>query len=169
MTSDGLKLTELPIHTLTPEAFAPYGTVIPPMEDGLPFGPQDAQLDLTGGTPRFYAMRVPARGLVVKQITRHRHVTQSLASVGGHDWCVAVAPPLDLDREDAEPRLEDIKAFRVPGDVAIMLYKGSWHAGPMFEGEEQSFFNLELADTNIVDHHTCKLVERYGTALRLVG
>ncbi len=68
-----------------------------------------------------------------------------------------------------EPRLEDIKAFRMPGDVAMMLYKGSWHAGPMFEGEEQSFFNLELADTNLVDHHTCQLVERYGAALKLVG
>ncbi len=38
MISAGLKLIELPICTLTPEAFAPYGTVIPPMEDGMPFG-----------------------------------------------------------------------------------------------------------------------------------
>jgi hypothetical protein len=48
-----------------------------------------------------------------------------------------------------------------------MLHKGSWHAGPLFTDAQQSFFNLELTDTNQVDHHTCNLVERYGCALRL--
>jgi ureidoglycolate lyase len=82
--------------------------------------------------------------------------------VGGKAWFVAVAAP-----SGAEPRIEDIKAFRIPGDRAIMLYKGTWHAGPHFEGEPQSFFNLELADTNVVDHDTCKITERYAQALRL--
>jgi ureidoglycolate lyase len=48
-----------------------------------------------------------------------------------------------------------------------MLHKGTWHAGPLFEGAAQSFFNLELADTNVVDHHTCDLTASYGFALRL--
>ena len=161
-------LQDLPVLELTAETFAAFGTVIPPMEDGVPFGPGDAELDLAKGTPRFYCMRVPARGLMVRQITRHRNVTQALASSGGHDWWLAVAPPKDLDVADAEPALADIRAFRIPGDTAVMLFAGTWHAGPLFEGAEQSFFNLELADTNVVDHHTCKLTERYGVALRLV-
>jgi ureidoglycolate hydrolase len=159
---------DLAVLELTAESFAPFGTVIPPTEDGVPFGPGDAQLDLSNGTPRFYCMRIPARGLLVKQITRHRRVTQALASSGGKDWWLGVAPPKDLDVADAEPALEDIRAFRIPGDTAVMLFASTWHAGPLFEGEEQSFFNLELADTNVVDHHTCKLTERYAVALKLV-
>jgi ureidoglycolate lyase len=160
-------ISELPVLDVTPEAFAPFGTVIAPKEDGTPFSDADGKLDLSRGTPRFYAMRLPARGLTVKQITRHTRVTQTLASAGGHPWFIAVAPPSKLDDETAEPAIQDIKAFRIPGDYAIMLYKGTWHAGPHFEGKDQSFFNLELADTNVVDHQTCKLTERYGRALLL--
>ena len=153
---------DCPVLDLTPDAFAPFGTVIAPEDDGAPFSQADAQLDLSGGRPRFYAMRVPPRGLLVKQITRHIRTTQVLASVGGKAWFLVVAAP-----SVAEPKIEDPKAFRIPGDRAIMLYKGTWHAGPHFEGEPQSFFNLELADTNVVDHDTCRLTERYGQALRL--
>jgi ureidoglycolate lyase len=161
------RTVDLPILELTPERFAPYGSVIAPTADGAPVRVEDASLDLSAGRPRFYAMRLPARGLTVTAITRHRRVTQALASVGGHTWFLAVAPPLAIDDPAAEPRLDDISAFRIPGDVAVMLHKGAWHAGPLFEGGEQSFFNLEFADTNDTDHHTSNLVARYGCALRL--
>ncbi len=157
----------LMVQDLTPEAFKQFGTVIAPEEDGMPFSEDQAQLDLSGGTPRFYAMRIPPRGLLVKQITRHVRTTQTLASIGGHTWFLAVAAPSKLDDPNAEPKVEEIKAFRIPGDCAVMLYKGTWHAGPHFDGEPQGFFNLELTDTNIVDHHTCKLTERYGVALQM--
>ena len=161
---------ELSVEPLTAEAFEVFGTVIPPTEDGVAFGPADAQLDLGSGTPRFYAMRIPGRGLEVERITRHRLCTQALASVGGHPWVMAVAPPLDLDVADAAPTLDHIKAFLIPGHVAVMLHKGTWHAGPLFPtGSELSFFNLELADTNVVDHHTVDLRQTYGSSLRLVG
>lgn len=165
---EGALVATLRVEALSPEGFAPFGTVMAALDDGVPFSAHDAQLELTEGTPRFYTMRIPGRGLEVRQITRHRHVTQALASAGGREWVIAVAPPYDLDQADAEPALEDIRAFRVPGDVAIMLRRGTWHAGPLFEGTEACFFNLELSDTNLTDHHTCKLARRYGTVLRLV-
>jgi len=165
----GFKIMGLKAQELKPENFAPFGTVIAPEDDGAPLEGQMSPLDLSGGTPRFYAMRLPPRGLIVKQITRHVRTTQALASVGGHTWFIAVAPPSRLDDPNAEPRVEDIKAFRVPGDRGVMLHKGTWHAGPHFEGGSQSFFNLELMDTNLVDHHTCKLTERYGQALQIVA
>lgn len=158
---------QLAIEAITPESFAPFGTVMAPADDGVPFGVDDAELDLTQGTPRFYTMRIPGRGLEVSAITRHRRVTQALASAGGHEWVIAVAPPLDVDVRDAAPAVEDIRAFLVPGDTAIMLATGTWHAGPLFEDDERSFFNLELADTNIVDHHTCDLAGHYGVVLAL--
>ncbi len=64
--------------------------------------------------------------------------------------------------------MEAIRAFRIPGDVAVMLLRGAWHAGPLFEAAEASFFNLELSDTNVTDHWNCDLVGRYGVALRVV-
>jgi ureidoglycolate hydrolase len=163
----GFEIVSLAAQELTPKAFAPFGTVIAPEDDGAPPEGQEPQLDLSAGTPRLYAMRLPPRGLLVKQITRHVQTTQALASVGGHSWFIAVAPPSALDDPNAEPRVEDIKAFRIPGDRAIVLHKGTWHAGPHFEGNSQSFFNLELMDTNVTDHHTCRLTERYGQALRI--
>ena len=37
----------------TPESFQEFGQVIEASPDGDEFGPADAQLDLTSGTPRF--------------------------------------------------------------------------------------------------------------------
>jgi ureidoglycolate lyase len=152
------------VNRLTPESFAPFGQVIAPVDDGGRFGPSDAQLDLSRGTPRFYIMRLPRRGLRFHAITRHRQVTQCLAAVGGKSWFIAVAPPAKVDDPNALPALNDIRAFKIPGDVAIKLHRGSWHAGPFFEDDEISFFNLELADTNEADHQTCHLDKQYGVA-----
>jgi ureidoglycolate hydrolase len=147
-------------------AFAPFGDFIPQTEDGVPFCAADAKLDLSQGTPRFYVMRLDARPMTFTRITRHLKVTQCLAAVGGKPWLIAVAPPQDGDA--AEPALADIKAFVVPGDAAIKLHKGTWHAGPFFEGRELGFFNLELADTNVTDHQNSYLDKRFGVALKLV-
>lgn len=164
-----IDIRDLPAMPLTPQDFAPFGTVVAPMRDGIPLGPLDAALQLGTGTPRFYCMRLPNRGLQVRRITRHRQVTQVLASAGGLPWMLAVAPPPDEDAADAEPKLGAIRAFRIPGDVGVMLLRGAWHAGPLFEADEASFFNLELSDTNLTDHWSCDLTQRYGVALQVVG
>ncbi len=157
------------VEPLTSEGFAPYGTVIAPTDDGVPFGPDDAVLDLTQGTPRFYTMVIPGRGFEVSAITRHRLVTQTLASAGGHEWVIAVAPPGDVSNPAAQPDPDNIRAFSIPGDSAIMLDTGTWHAGPLFAGGERAFFNLELADTNIVDHQSCDLGESFGFVVDLMA
>jgi ureidoglycolate lyase len=154
------------ITELTPETFAPFGQLIEPTEDGVPFGPNDAQLVFGTGIPRFYIMRLPRKGLVATQITRHRQVTQCLASVAGKPWYIAVAPPGNVEDDNAEPTLSEIRAFRIPGTVAIKLNVGTWHAGPYFEDDAISFFNLELSETNIDDHQSCYLDRRYGVQLR---
>ena len=162
-TTSAVSVRKIAVNRLTPETFAPFGQVIAPTEDGTPFGAHDAALELSRGTPRFYIMQLPRRGLRFKQITRHREVTQCLAAVGGKSWFIAVAPPGGLEDPKAQPALEEIRAFKIPGDVAIKLHRGSWHAGPFFEDDEISFFNLERADTNEVDHQTCYLEQEFGT------
>ena len=46
--------------------------------------------------------------------------------------------------------------FRVPPGHFLKMHAGCWHAGPLFEPhvEFMDFYNLELADTNVVDHNT---------------
>jgi ureidoglycolate hydrolase len=168
ITSVPVPVRDIPLIALTPETFAPFGAVIAPLTESERETWPAPPLDLSAGTPRFYAMRLGARPLEVRRITRHRRVTQSLASVDGSDWFMLVAPPVGLDVPAAEPALEDIRGFLIPGGVAIMMYRGTWHAGPLFVGPEASFFNLELADTNVTDHQSCDLVARYGIALRPV-
>ena len=154
-------------EAITPESFAPFGRVIVATEDGIPAGAIDAALDLSQGRPRFYIMALKHRPLVVSGLTRHRMVTQVLASVGGHSWLLTVAPPAPRDDPDALPAAEDVRAFSIPGDRAVLLLRGCWHAGPFFHGDTMAFFNLELADTNIADHQTCALLPYFGHELRL--
>jgi ureidoglycolate hydrolase len=157
---------DLPARPITQLAFAPFGDLIAPIEDGIPFGATDAKLDLTQGTPRLYIMRLPRKGLVLRQITRHRGVTQCPSALGGKSWLLAVAPPKNFDDLKAEPALEDIAGFLIPGNVAVKLHRGTWHAGPYFEDDEINFLNLELSNTNEVDHQNSYLTERFGFALR---
>src|SRR5471032_2200520 len=147
-------------------AFAPFGQVIAPSTDGAPFGPSDAQLVLTNGTPRLYIMRLKQRGLAFDRITRHVRVTQCLAAVGGGEWLLAVAPPLAPDDRAAMPEPASIQAFRISGPVGIKLHRGTWHAGPFFTAPEMDFLNLELADTNEADHVNCHLGRDHGVTFR---
>lgn len=142
---------------LTPEAFQPFGQVIMATEDGKVFDEKDAQLVLDRGIPRFYIMRLPARGLSFTRITYHAQCTQCLGSLQGQSWFIAVAPP--------SPQLdvEQITAFQIPGDRFIKLEVGTWHAGPLFQRQPFiDFYNLELSDTNITDHTSLDLIKAFN-------
>ena len=80
----------------------------------------------------------------------------TLGSLGGKEWLIGVAPAGDLG-DDARPRVEEIAAFRVPGDRLIKLHVATWHAGPHFVHDECLFFNLENRDTNRRDFHAVPL------------
>ncbi len=143
---------------LDPAAFAPYGAVLAALPDGAPAAQVDAPaLDLSRGAPRFYVMQLHDRPGRFDRITRHQAVTQCLAAVGGGTWWLAVAPPDGPDDDAARPDESRLTVFEIPGHVAVQLHRGTWHAGPFFAAGEMSFFNLELADTNVVDHHTVPL------------
>lgn len=151
-------LQQLPAQPITAESFQTYGQVIFASEDGKPCDQEDARLSLEQGIPRFYIMRLQQKGRRFSRITRHVRCTQCLGSLEGKDWLIAVAPP----NEAAEPSLKDLAAFRIPGNCFIKLEVGTWHAGPYFDHEWVDFYNLELSDTNVIDHETCNLVNRFG-------
>lgn len=165
-TAEAASTVERRVLTAEPiseEAFAPFGHVIVATEDMVPAGAIDAALDLSGGQPRFYIMRLDHRGYDVNGITRHAAVTQVLAAVGGKPWLLCVAPPVEGDKPDPAA----IRAFSIPGDVAVLIHKGGWHAGPYFHDKEMGFFNLELIDTNVVDHFTVNLGRTFGYNFRI--
>lgn len=59
-------------------------------------------------------------------------------------------------------------ACRVPPGVFIKLNVGTWHAGPLMDdGASVAFYNLELSDTNVVDHQT-HVYARDGQRFELV-
>ncbi|NEP09706.1 MAG: Ureidoglycolate hydrolase [Symploca sp. SIO1A3] len=143
-------IVQLPANPVTKENFRQYGQVIFASENEKPYDFEDAQLNLENGTPRFYIMRLQKKGRKFESITRHSQCTQCLGSLEGKDWFMAVAPP----NEAEEPVLEAISAFQIPGNCFIKLEVGTWHAGPYFDHDFVDFYNLELSDTNVVDHFT---------------
>jgi ureidoglycolate hydrolase len=168
MNDAGISLRQhmLDVRELTEEGFAPYGQVISALRTGgqgsesredPETSPREAQLVLGNGEPRLWIMHLPHVGLGFSRIARHRRVTQCLGSLGGKEWLIGVAPPGDLADDDACPRVEDIVAFRVPGDRIIKLHIATWHAGPHFVHDECLFLNLENRDTNKRDFHAASL------------
>ena len=151
----------LRVQAATEAGLAPYGTLVQPAEDGAPLAADDARLDLGRGTPRFYIMRLRSRPLSVSRITRHRRVTQCLAALRGEEWMLVLAPPGDPDDPAAQPDRTQLAAFRFSGPQAVILHRGTWHAGPLFTAPEVDFINLELTDTNEVDHSTVALDRSY--------
>ena len=155
--SNALTLKSLKAEWITPEGFKPYGQMISASPDGKAFDKEDAQLNLNQGIPRFYIMRLEEKGRKFSRITRHTQCTQCLGSLAGKDWLMAVAPPSETD----EPNLEQLAAFRIPGNCFIKLEVGTWHAGPYFDHEFVDFYNLELSDTNVVDHFTHNFIKSH--------
>ncbi len=149
---------------ITAETFAPFGQLILPQSDDVPFGSQDAQLQLSAGIPRFYIMALHRRGRRFHTITRHSGCTQCIGSLEGKTWFLGVAPP----SEAPQPSLDKITVFKIPGSCFVKLDIGTWHAGPYFDAETVNFYNLELSDTNVVDHTTCNLLTAYATEFEIV-
>ncbi|MEH2323865.1 MAG: ureidoglycolate lyase [Nostoc sp.] len=156
---------ELQAQWVTSENFRRYGQVIFASLDGKAYDVEDAQLNLQNGIPRFYIMRLEKRGRKFHKMTRHLQCTQCLGSLSGKDWLIAVSPP---NNDVNEPALEKIAAFRILGNCFIKLHEGTWHAGPYFDHEAIDFYNLELADTNVVDHFTHDFLNSHQLEFEMV-
>jgi ureidoglycolate hydrolase len=156
---------QLQAELVTVENFRRYGQVIFPSTDGKAFDAEDAQLNLQNGIPRFYIMQLHRRGRKFHKITRHVQCTQCLGSLAGKDWLIAVCPP---HNELNEPVLAEIAAFRITGNCFIKLEVGTWHAGPYFEHEFVDFYNLELSDTNVVDHFTYDFLKTHNLEFEMI-
>ncbi|MEY2833387.1 MAG: hypothetical protein RLZZ574_2646, partial [Cyanobacteriota bacterium] len=50
----------------------------------------------------------------------------------------------------------------------IKLEVGTWHAGPYFDHPAVDFYNLELSDTNIVDHFTYDFATKQNIKFEII-
>lgn len=159
-----LLIEQLPAIAINKSNFKPFGELITPSPDGKAFDDSDAVLNLNNGIPRFYIMHLEHRGRTFDRITRHHRCTQCLGSLGGKEWLIAVCPP----SKASEPDLNRLSAFRIPGNCFIKLNIGTWHAGPYFDDEAIDFYNLELSDTNIIDHFTYNFATKQNLKFKIV-
>ncbi|MEA5509064.1 ureidoglycolate lyase [Crocosphaera sp. UHCC 0190] len=154
----------LPALAINSDNFQAYGQLITPSQHGKLYDETDAQLNLKNGIPRFYIMHLEKRGRQFDRITRHCQCTQCLGALEGKEWFMAVAPP----SEQNYPDLTQLKAFKIPGNCFIKLNVGTWHAGPYFDHDEVDFYNLELSDTNVVDHFTYNFLKEEHLTFEIV-
>ena len=133
------------------------GTLLRPQDDPALFGAADADLYFdAAGQPRFYVMRIRRRPPVLKAMTRHRRVSQCLASADAKTWWLAVAPSTE---PGCPPTTSSIALIRFQPGEAFKLHPGTWHAGPFVQEQSALFFNLELTTTNEDDHNSLRLGE----------
>lgn len=137
--------TALPIHTtrvipaqtVTPETFKPFGVVL--TSEGrqrLPINTYGASFDLyregfeSDQPIEWFIVNGTYRGLDVLFLERHQQLTQTFIPVGGKPFYTIMAPP-GAREENGFPALSELRAFYVPGDVAIQIHRGTWHENPM--------------------------------------
>ncbi|GJD97562.1 ureidoglycolate lyase [Methylobacterium iners] len=116
----------LAIQPMTPEAFAPFGTLLEAPVGGLR---QDGAARLENTRPGVPANLALVRSLPfaetmpLRALERHPHSSQTFLPLGGGDYLVVVAP----DR-DGRPDPDALLALRVPGHLGVHYRAGAWHA-----------------------------------------
>ena len=144
---DDIRVLRLTVQDLTPEAFAPYGDVSTPTSS--------FRLDFSNQPASFCLVLIEYRPLHLLFFARHLYTTQAYVPLGRAESVLVVAPPSDLLDAEAVPDLTRAAAFRLTGDAAINLHRGTWHRTPMPLGASADFMVLDregtLDDLDLVD------------------
>jgi ureidoglycolate lyase len=152
-----MKLVSQPI---SPEAFAPHGTVVrAPAEIGRnPY--YDALLSTrpaaraTLSASRALPQVLPLTGTVME---RHRFSSQTFFPLDVARYVVIVAP----DGSGGMPDMARARAFMVPGDTAITYAADSWHH-PMIALDRPACFSVLMwRDGTDADMQTVTLDEPF--------
>lgn len=145
---------------LTAKAFAPYGEVISTA------GRESLGYDLYGDRDDNFVAgslesdhhvevlltRQHIREYRINFLERHFEIAQAFIPLGGNPFLCVVARP-DAPEEHGLPRLDEVRAFWVPGDAGLTLHRGTWHEPP---------FPLSSGATMVVTSHRA-LTEALGS------
>ena len=126
-------LVPLAVQPLTPQAFAPYGTVIEaPVGAGRPINGgnaqrfdlvSDLQLGTANGRPMLALFRAEARRFPhqVTEMERHAFGSQTFVPLGERRFVIVVAPGGE------PPAAAALAAFITDGLQGVTLAPGTWH------------------------------------------
>lgn len=144
-------IVELPVALCTPESFAPFGQVLQ-----LPGGQSQhkwsstktwsADFSIDGKMEVMFARFSPIPRHFTK-VERHFSVTQTFIPLGDAPAVTVFAPPTG-DDNDTPPDPSAFRALLVPGNMAIMMYRGVWHSGRFLVKPEPGEFVI------LTDEHT---------------
>ncbi len=120
------RLRTIPVLSLEPSAFAPFGTV-----HAAPPGPgrrwDDAALGWQGGlAPSLSLLHLeptPPEALVVRTLERHPRTSQTFLPLEVGRWLLVVAP----DAAAGGPDPERARAFLAGPGVAVTYALATWH------------------------------------------
>ncbi|CAN5153093.1 ureidoglycolate lyase [soil metagenome] len=151
----------LTAQPLTPEAFAPYGTVLQvPVGAGRPINAgtterfelvDDLQLDAAGGRPLLALFRAQRRRFphALRELERHALGSQTFVPLGERRFVLVVAPA------GQPPTAATLAAFITDGRQGVVLAPGTWHHA-LLAVDAWDFVVLERA-ADRVDCELCRL------------
>lgn len=120
-----MRTVTLPIKPVTPEAFAPFGRLLPP-KGPRSFGRNNMDAWILPfrheGPVRMQIVRYHAKPLVVSLIERHLHVTETRQPIDGARCVLVVAPA-----SEQPPSPEAMTAFDLRGQ-GLIFNPGVWHS-----------------------------------------
>jgi ureidoglycolate lyase len=135
---------------LSVEAFAPFGVILSPEgRERLPINTYGDKLDLyreafeTNQPIEWLIAHFRKRDFSALFLERHAQLSQTFVPLGGKAFLMVVAAK-DARLENGLPAEDQIRAFVVPGDCAVQLFRSTWHENP---------FALEAEQTLLVTSH----------------
>lgn len=93
--------------------------------------------------------RISHRVPEIAWLERHLRMTQIFVGLGCTPFVMVLGKPNHLQGEKT-PRLEDVRAFRIPAGQGIMIHVGTWHDFPM-AFENQPVTVLTMNSEEVVD------------------
>jgi ureidoglycolate lyase len=133
-------------ETLNPNAFSRFGAVLSPEgRTRLPVNTDGDRLNLfregfeTDQPIEWFIAEGYRRAPEALFLERHHAITQTFIPLGNDPFVMLVAPYDAEEGTDGLPLPDTMRAFLVPGDAAIQLWRGTWHENPFPLRDGQRF------------------------------
>ena len=142
-THDADVVVTIPAEMASVDGFAPFGELLTTVGEPTPHVYGDALAPYRAGRLRSDAevewiiTTYRLREFRVQYLERHHNITQAFIPLGGDPIVVAVARP-DAPLTNGVPDLQEVRAFVVPGTMAVNLHLGTWHEVPFPTVEGQT-------------------------------
>ena len=145
----------VPVEPMTPESFAPYGTVFG--DGAMSDVRDDRQLPFSHvGAVTLGTMAQPYGEQTFHRLERHFDVTQAFVQLSGTASVVCVAPASDISERKVVPAPETVRGFLIDRDLGFQYHVGTWHSLDRFvlspPGATFLIVNVSPNPTQIVDY-----------------